>query len=246
MDIIPTKTHCVTFQFSGYPDNGYTMPRPTRIWLTNRGYIVQYDLNGYFATLTALKFLNDVISRFCLTFGAKYLDFNPETEPDTDNGLTIELKELANGLEKLKRRVATFSKGNQIHCQDRLFGIADEWCQMKMRVKEPFTELDIKEIIRQAGGTPSECKCKAKSMFRYYRKNGFKPNKRTHEMSRSENAKKQAAAKAQKAKAAVLSTYTSMQFLGEKTTVTAVSKNAGVDRKTAGKYLKELKEEGLI
>lgn len=222
------------------------MPPPTRIWITNRGYIVQYDLNGYFATHTALRFLNDVISRFCLTFGAEYLDFTPQTEPDTDNGQKIELKDLAQNLEKLKRRVATFSKGNQINCQDPLFGKADEWCRMKMRVKEPFTKGDIAEIIRQAGGTPSECRCKSKSMYNWYKERGFKLSKRTHEMSRKENMKKVNEERKQKAKAAVLSAATSMKFLGEKITSGTVAKNAGVGRTTAAKYLKELKEEGMI
>jgi hypothetical protein len=97
-----------------------------------------------------------------------------------------------------------------------------------------------------ADGTYSEARCKAKSIYNWYKERDFRPSKRVHEMSRSENAKKQAAAKAQKAKAAVLSAYTSMQFLGEKITTTGVAEAANVTRKTAGKYIKELKEEGLV
>lgn len=222
------------------------MPPPTRIWLTNCGYIVQYDLNGYFATYTALKFLSDIISRFCITFGAEYLDFTPQSEPDTDNGLSIELKDLAKDLEKLKKRFNGQQHASKF--EDERFWSMKLWVEKKLKEGETVTQQELFLWARtNLDGSLSTLKAKSKSIYNYYQGRGFQPSEgRTHEMSRTENAKKQAAAKAQKAKAAVLSVYTSMQFLDEKTTITAVGKNAGVDRKTASKYLKELKEEGLI
>jgi hypothetical protein len=70
--------------------------------------------------------------------------------------------------------------------------------------------------------------------------------KRGDEMTRSENLIKQNKLKARKAREQVVGVLTSMKLFGEKPTAVAVAENAGLDRRTASKYLKELKEEGYI
>lgn len=65
-------------------------------------------------------------------------------------------------------------------------------------------------------------------------------------MNRSENAKRQSKLKAIEAKNKIRSVVESMKFLNEKITASAVARTANLSRPTATKYLKELKDDGLI
>lgn len=65
-------------------------------------------------------------------------------------------------------------------------------------------------------------------------------------MSRADNAKKQAEALAKETEAKVRGAITTLQFLKEKITIVAIAAQAGVSRPTATKYVKQLKEEGVI
>jgi len=65
-------------------------------------------------------------------------------------------------------------------------------------------------------------------------------------MNRTQNALKQSKKKSKKNKASVLSVVRSMTFLNEKITAIEVAKNCSLSRQVCSKYLKELREEGLL
>lgn len=246
MDIIANQNGFAVYIKSD-SEHLHAVPSPSYCWLVSGsgGFILAYEIAGEVSTFKAEQFLTDIIARFCLTYGVQVADI-PIFEPIACSRKQYELKELESGLKSLKRRVSTFSKGNQLNVDDRLFGIAQEWCQLKMREDEPFSESDIASIIRQAGGTESECRCKSKSMYSYYRKNNFQPSKRVHTMTREESAKNARNILQAKTKSKIESAVNSLIFFGTKITAVEVAKITGISRQTCSKYIKQMKADGFI
>jgi hypothetical protein len=249
MDIITRNKGFVVF-IKPKSEKLHDVPSPSICWVLGGagGFLLGYLIEGTAETYKSQQFLNDVAMRFCQTYGAELVD-TPTTEPIIDNGLRYELSTLTEGLESLKRRAATFPESKRAYGEkeDRLFWLAKEFCEQRLKIgNERFTEFDIKQVILAAGGAYSEAKAKAKSIYNYYQKNGFTASKRTFKMSREKHMRKINEERKNKAKAAVLSAVTSMQFLNEKISAQRVANNARVGKTTAAKYIKELKEEGLM
>lgn len=252
MDIITQNPDFarIAFAFNAQNAKINQIPSPTAFWLlggSKSGFLVAYDLWGDFTHKKPALYINDVILRYAQTYNCEPVSA-PATTPAQDNGRRYDLGEIAKGLESLKRRAATFPETKRVYTgkEDALFWTAKEFCEMTIRRGDSFTEFDLRQVILLAGGTYSEAKAKAKAIYAWYAKRGFKGSARVFEMSRSEHMKKVNEERKNKAKAAVLSVVTSMRFLGEKVTSGTVAKTAQVGRTTAAKYLKELKEEGLI
>lgn len=223
------------------------------MWLirgSRGGYLVSYDIDGSISEKRASQasYFADVAKRYVLTYLCEQIDSEPFTDALIDNERRYDLRQIAKNLKSLKRRANTFHESKRVYssADDQLFWIAKEYCEITLKKGLDIDEFQIRQVILRAGGTYAEAKAKAKSIYRWYKERNFKTSSRTHEMSRAENARKQAKNKANKAKASVLSAYTSMSFLNEKTTAIAIAENANVTRKTASKYLKELKADGLI
>ena len=240
----------VGFVFNKQNDNVNKIPSPTLLWLlkgSQGGFLVAYDFWGDFTYKKPSVFLNDVIKRYEQTFSC-LASSCPATSPDVNNGRRYDLKEIAKNLESLKARCAAFPETKRVYTgrEDRLFWTAKEHCEMTLRRKQVFTEFDIKQIILLAGGSYSEAKAKSKAIFRWYEERDFKGSARVHEMGRHDNARKQAKALAERTRAHVRSVTQTFINLNEKVTAVAVGEAAQVSRNTATKYLKEMKEEGLI
>lgn len=225
-------------------------PQPTIAWqLTGEGgFIVAYDINGYFKKPKHVKYLRDVTKRFEQTYDCKQTDIEPVTQPYIFNGFLYDLCEVAKDLERLNKRIKTFSHDKQNKSlDDELFKKAQIVCNHLIRDFGSFTQQELYLAIKHdLGGTESEAKAKSKNMYRYFKNRNWKPVGRVHEMSRSENAKKQSKLKAIEAKNKVRSVVESMKFLNEKITYVSVAKASELSRPTATKYLNELKEEGVL
>lgn len=241
----------VGFVFNRENEHIHNIPAPTALWLlggSKGGLIVVYELLGEFSTKKPALYLNDVIKRYMQTYDCLHTNNVPITMPHFDNGVRYDLGEISKGLESLKARASAFPDTKRVYTgkEDRLFWTAKEFCEMSIRRKQVFTEFDIKQVILLSGGTYSEAKAKSKSIYNWYESRGFKGSERVFEMSREENAKKQAQALADKTRAHVRSVAMTFKNLNQKITAVAVAEAAQVSRPTASKYLKELREEGLI
>lgn len=228
----------------------HDIPSPSIFWTLSgkSGFILCYLIEDEAETYKSRQYLNDVAMRFCKEYGAEIVDA-PLTPPSVESGLRYELSKLAEGLASLKRQSSTFPESKRVYTgkDDRLFWLAKEFCEQRLKIdNERFTEFDIKQVILAAGGTFSEAKAKAKAIYNYYKNNGFTASKRTFKMTREKHMKKVNEERKNKAKAAVLSAVTSMNFLNEKISSRRVANNAGVSKSTAAKYIKELKDEGLM
>lgn len=229
------------------------IPEPTRMWFItgkNGGWLVSYDIEGPVNARNKSQgnYLSDIGLRFVQTFNAILMASEPFTDAMVDNGRRYDLSEVAKNLQSLKNRSATFQESKRLYTgkEDRLFWTAKEWCEITLKRGLQISEFEIKQVILFAGGTYSEAKAKAKSIYGWYKENNFRTSSRVHEMTRVENAKKQAQEIAKRTREKVRTVAITFVNLNQKITAKAVGEAAQVDQRTASKYLKEMKNEGLI
>ena len=221
------------------------LPTPTRIYLINRGCVIEYDLNCYFGTTKGQEFYTDAVKRFCLTYGCKQNAVRMSQDAHQDNGLSYELSEITKELVSLKRRFTELPQAARAF-EDEKFWQAKIWCEREILDSGLFTYNALERFLLSLVGERSTARAKAKSIFNWYVKRDFKPSKRTHQMSRTEHIKKVNEQRKASAKEAVLKVAETFKFLNQKMTAKAVGEAARLDQRTASKYLKELKAEGLI
>lgn len=93
----------------------------------------------------------------------------------------------------------------------------------------------------------STLRAKVKSVFEWYRERDWKIDEgRIYTMSRADAAAKATKARQERTKAKIQGAINVLRLYGKKITAKAVAEEAGIDPKTAQKYLKELKEQGAI
>lgn len=216
----------------------------------NGGWLVSYDIEGPVNARNSSQggYLSDIGLRFVQTFNAILMASEPFTAALVDNGRRYDLSEVARNLQSLKNRSATFQESKRLYTgkDDRLFWTAKEWCEITLKRGLQISEFEIKQVILFAGGTYSEAKAKAKSIYHWYKENNFRTSSRIHTMTRAEAAKNATKIKIEKNRSAVESAITSMKLFQEKITALKVAEITGISRQTCSKYLKELKSEGFI
>jgi len=113
MDIIAEneqllKAFWLYFHINGIGDEwiDYNLPIPTFHKHINRGYYIGWAIDGYFATAKGQEFLNDIISRFLISFkdiGIKRLPYKPDINGDNSRiyAKIYKLKEFSRQLDRL-------------------------------------------------------------------------------------------------------------------------------------------------
>jgi hypothetical protein len=220
----------------------YKLPTPNYYQRTDESsYYVAWLLNGYFGTVKSRAYLNDMIAR--LSMGMKIIN-RLYYAPKKMEGRAYELKEFQN-LPSLPRRTETRPNAHKrddaifwaiklesIH-RIRLYGWLDhdalwEWAH---------------EIFITKAKDRSTLRAKVRNVWQWYRDRDWKIDDRSFTMSRAEAGRKAHEKLAKDTEAKVRGAVAALQFLQEKITITTVSKQSGVHRNTASKYLKKM---GLI
>ena len=220
----------------------YDLPTPNYYHRTNETtYTVAWLIDGYFGTAKGRAYLNDMIGR--LSLGMKIAN-RLSYAPHKAEGKAYALKEFQN-LPSLPRRKE--QKPNAEKYDDAIFWAikleaiaqirATGWCDHD-RLKDWAFDLFVTKAKDR-----STLKAKVRNVWQWYQDRDWKIDDRSFTMSRSEAGRATAEKNAKATEAKVRGAVTSLQFLQEKITISAVCKHAGVSHNTAKKYLKEM---GLI
>ncbi len=242
----------------------YKLPTPTIHKHINRGYFVGWAIDGYFGTKKGQEFINDIIARFLISFrDIKRLDFNPDKKDLESNNSRIyakvyKLKEFSKQLDSLPTKKYTPTRADSF--KDFTFWAIKLYAEDMIRATGfiVYSQLEnwaITQFLERKERSTIRAKCR--SVFNWYEARNFDiSTKNTHKtlkeyleetkMTRQENMRKINKKRAEAKKAKVLGAVQSLQFLKEKITVRKVAEQANISTKTAQKYLKELKQEGLI
>lgn len=224
-----------------------SLPTPNYYHRTNEAtYTVAWLIDGYFGTRKGVIYLNDMIAR--LSLGMKIANRLPYA-PRRSEGRAYELKEFQN-LPSLPTR--TKKEPNALKYDDAVF-----WAlklEAIARIKsagwlhyEGFEAwaFDVFIVGRHVKDR-STLRAKCRSIWKWYDERDWKTDERSFTMSRADAAAKATAARQERAKAKIQGAINILRLYGKKITAKAVAEEAGVNLKTAQKYVKQLKEEGAI
>jgi len=238
------------------------LPIPNYLEHTANGYIMGYEINGYFGTKKGIEYLNDIIARVLITFK----DLSPERLNNSHTlapasiryahtlSRSYNLKELQalKSLDiKLKPRqnADNFSDYTfwaiKFYCEELIksFGIAD------------YQRLEEFAINNFEGKEHSTLKAKCRSVWNWYEQRkweipkGYKPVNKSKEQimaSRQEHIKKvhenRAIQTKNKIKAILDDIFMQEQIKlkNGKYKISAIAELAGVHRETVSIYLKEM------
>jgi hypothetical protein len=223
----------------------YKLPTPNYYQRTDESsYYVAWLLNGYFGTVKSRAYLNDMIAR--LSLGMKIIN-RLYYAPKKMEGRAYELKEFQNlpslpsktaqrpNTEKYDDAIFWAIKLESIH-RIRLYGWLDhdslwEWAH---------------EIFITKAKDRSTLRAKVRSVWQWYRDRDWKIDDRSFTMRRAEAAAKATKVRQERIKAKIQAAINVLRLYGKKITAEAVTKEAGIARGTAQKYIKQLKEDGAI
>ena len=165
---------------------------------------------------------------------------------DAGSSKAYDLKEISKDLNSLKSRFKSSLFADKF--DDEAFWTMKIYVEDSLRKGGMVSQRELEVFLINEFGQKerSTLKAKAKAVYNWYAKRNFKPTRRIHKMSRQENAKKISDEKAKKMKALIVGAVESFKFLNEKITAKNISEYVKCSRTTATKYLKELKEEGII
>lgn len=241
------------------------LPIPNYLEHTNNGYIMGYEINGYFGTKNGLEYLNDMIARVLITFkqlkARKLKDYSPPLPLRSVRYAhtfrrTYELKELQ-GLkslegEKFKPRASADSFEDytfwaiKFQCEEliKAYGIAD-YQRLEAFALNNFIEKEYSTI-----------RSKCRSVWNWYEQRGWriptgykKVNKTKRQImaSRQEHIKKVHKNRATKTKNKIkaviddIFVQDKIKLKNGKYKISAIAELAEVHRETVSNYLKEMK-----
>jgi hypothetical protein len=92
----------------------------------------------------------------------------------------------------------------------------------------------------------STLRAKVRNVWQWYRDRDWKIDDRSFTMNRAEAAAKATKVRQERIKAKIQAAINVLRLYGKKITAEAVTKEAGIARGTAQKYIKQLKEDGAI
>jgi len=224
----------------------YSLPHPASYERHGDYYIVSYIIKGYFHTNKSQAYLNDIIARFMLSMDILSTDVSITTQKDK----AIDLK-LFQGLKSIVRP-KHFEK---VDCgRDNVFWSIKLYTEQLIKEHGEGNLIPHSILERYAFDNfidrtkdKSTLKAKVRSIWNWYNDKGWiiptRKRKLTDEelkLTRQEAGKKAHKKLAEKTKAKVLKAIAGLEFMHEKVNIANVSRDAGVSRNTAKKYLIEL------
>jgi len=262
MDIIPNKSEKLKPYWLLFHLNGSTsdflehdLPMPSYLKKINQGYLIGWQIDGYFGTEHGRKFLNDIIARFTITFADKKIERLPyaPTLDDSNahvNNYTYKLNRFSSTLKSIKSKKFIPSRAEnfddivfwaiKFHAED----LITEYSILSFEQLEDFA---MTQFIHKERST---IRAKCRSIWNYYEKRDFKLNRKkttkTKEelfMSRQEHIKKVHKERAINTKAVIESLITGMYKKKNGTwNAVLISKATKITDKTVRKYLKEISQ----
>lgn len=221
----------------------YDLPQPLSYQRQDENiYRISFALNGTFTTLQGIRYLNDILARFTLSFEVlhTYKSFT------TDEG--IELSEFQ-GLKS----IAKFKNYEKVdNGQDNIFWSIKLYTEALIKESGGLVAYSLLESFAlnrfvDRVKDKSTLKAKCRSIWNWYDAREWTIPTRTRKftdkelsMSRAEGARKTAQMNADKTKAKIQKAIAGLEFLQEKVNIANVAKDASVSRNTAKKYLIEL------
>jgi hypothetical protein len=208
---------------------------------SDASYAIGWLVSGFFHTGKGIAYLNDIIARIALTMP---IITRIEEAPRKAEATPIKLRHLQNAVSlpnDLQARIAP-----EGHYHDAVFWAIKLQAERYIRVYDGWFDYQRLETWALDSFVPdkerSTIRAKCRSVWHWYEQRDFiiPTRRRESTMSREDAAKRAREALAAEKKAKVIGAVESMKFLQEKITAAGVARYAGVDRKTATKYLKEL------
>lgn len=221
----------------------YNLPTPNYYHRTNEAsYTVAWLLNGYFGTIKGRTYLNDIIGR--LSLGMKIANRLPYA-PHRSEGRSYELKEFQS-LPSLPRRTA--HQPNTQKYDDAIFWAIKLEAIAQIRSRGWLDHDTLKEwafdLFITKAKDRSTLKAKVRNVWEWYRDRDWKIDDRSFTMSRSDAAAKATAVRQERTKAKIQGAINVLRLYGRKITAKAVADEAGINLKTAQKYVKQLRSNG--
>jgi len=240
------------------------LPIPTYLEHTNRGYLMGYEIDGYFGTRKGSEFLNDVIARFLITFAdlrPQRLPYKPHIKADIAHYYPkiYKLKELQ-ALKSLSKKVKAPQRADSF--DDYMFWAIKLFCEDLIRSQGMAVYHQLEDFAYMNFETKerSTLRAKCRSIYNWYADRDWDiPRAKTSktekeiQMTRQERARKNAEAKALKAKKAVINAVTGLYADEYKKKSGAwhigkIAEATGLHREVVSKYLKqwEANKDGLF
>lgn len=218
-------------------------------------YCVAYLIDGYFGTLKSINFLNDIIARFSLTLSIKKrLMYAPKIKYK-QHDYVYKLKDFQN-LKSITKKFVPRLNG-QMTQDDNKFWELKLWIEYKIRDNggegnyvdyELLLEHSL-EFYKWKDNSTAKAKCR--NIWNWYENRGWayhmlaKSSKTKEEikMTRQERARKNATARAEKAKKTVINAITGLyadeyKKKNGKWHYGKIAKDMKLDRDTVAKYVK--------
>jgi len=258
----PLPTYWLLFHLLGegveWQDEG--LPPPSYLEHINRGYMMGYEVDGYFGTKEGVAFLNDIIARFLITFAElkpQRLEYKPKLYSKEAHYFPkiYKLKELQ-ALRSLSNRVKPSSRADGF--EDFVFWAIKLYCEDLIRVQgvvgyEQVESFAFSNFLGKKDR--STLRAKAKSVWAWYEAmdwkiGGYKRkmNQEEYEMTRRERAVSNGKNKGEKARRAVINTVTGIFATEYKKKsgswhILKIAEATGLDRDTVSKHLKAWEKE---
>lgn len=239
------------------------LPPPCYLLHSNAGATIGWQIKGFPGTIKAREYFNDIIARVVITFA----DYRPQRVQRPDKSLdadahvnatvAYDLKQFGN-LKSLYWRGQKAEKFALVKAgeQDKIFWAIKLYVEARIKQQGEGTPVIYQELEAWAFETfwiderrakdKSTLRAKCRSVWNWYDARGWTIPKKESQMTRSERARANAKLKAIRAENAVRSAVQSLKFLNERISIRKVAEYAQVSKSTAEKYLRKLREEGLI
>jgi len=223
----------------------YSLPLPHGYTRNGDIYTIEYIVNGFFHTNKSQAYLNDIIARFMLSMKVLSIDVTLTKQKNK----AIDLK-LFNGLKS----IASPKHTETVECgHDNVFWSIKIYTEQLIKKYGegkliPYSILERYAFDNFVDRTKdkSTLKAKCRSVWNWYDDRGWtiparrKLTDKELKLTRQEAGKKAHKKLAEKTKAKVLKAIAGLEFMHEKVNIANVSRDAGVSRNTAKKYLIEL------
>lgn len=233
------------------------LPIPSYLEHINRGYLLGYELDGFFGTQKGSSYLNDIIARFLITFR----DLSPRRLPYKPKMYSAEaqyypkiykLQELQN-LKSLKKHIKAPTRADSF--EDYTFWAIKLYCEDLIRAQGVvgYHQLEDWALSNFEKKERSTIRAKCRSIFHWYSVRNWalpcqRKTKNNEEllMTRVERSKANAEAKAEHARKKVVNAVTGLMAETYRKKSGAwhigmIAEDTNLTEKTVSKYLKELK-----
>jgi len=234
-----TKNTLISFTLKGDGEELFEYDLPYPISYTRQSkdiYRVSFAINGTFTTIKGIRYLNDILARFTLSFEVIH------TYKSLTNDEGVELSEFR-GLKSIQRAKSYESVDIG---QDNVFWSIKLYTEALIKESSGLVAYSLIESFAldrfiDRAKDKATLKAKCRSIWNWYDEREWTiPSRKGLGMSRQEGAKKAHQKKAADTKAKVIGAIEALNFLQEKINIATVSRQAQVSRDTAKKYLVEL------